>query len=385
MDCDECVVQHTGACHDRVVIHVVGREIRSGSCHDVEMAVEWHELETIGLAAGLDAVGVAGAEPFLETLGDLEARKAAGLHGGIQFTYRNPRRSTDPSVTMTGARSLVVGALDYTRPAPDRPSGEPVGRVASYSWEDYYAELRTALDKVAEALRGHGHRARVVADQNNLVDRAVAHRAGLGWWGKSSNILIPGVGSMVVLGAVLTDAEITGGRAEPVADRCGTCTRCIAACPTGAIVAPGVVDARRCLAWLLQLDGDFPVEFRAALGDRIYGCDDCQDACPPNQVRQRSPLRPATAEAWVPIIEMLTVDDDSLMERYGRWYIPRRDPDIIRRNALVVLANIGDRRDPATEAVLRSALVHRSEMLRSHAAWAARQLGLSHLAGSVTT
>ncbi len=351
------------------------------------MAIRWHEFEAIGLAAGLCAVGVTDAGPFLDTRGDLEERKAAGLHGGIQFTYRNPRRSTDPSVTMTGARSLVVGALDYARAVPDQPTSGPVGRVASYSWADYYAELRAALEEMARALRCAGHRAQVLADQNNLVDRAVAHRAGLGWWGKSSNILIPGVGSMVVLGAVLTDAEILVGdpddRPQTVVDHCGTCTRCLTMCPTGAIVAPGVVDARRCLAWLLQLDGDFPLEFRVALGDRIYGCDDCQDVCPPNQVRLRKPRPSTVVQAWVPILEILALDDASLLKRYGRWYIPRRDPDIIRRNALVVLANIGDSRDPATEVVLRSMLAHPSELLRSHAAWAARELGLGHLAGSL--
>jgi len=348
------------------------------------MIAGWHEYEAIGLTAGLCAFGVTHAEPFLDTRRDLEERKEAGLHGGIQFTYRNPRRSTDPSATMADARSLLVGALDYAAPTPARPTDQPTGKVASYSWHDHYADLRCALDQVAEALRLAGHRAQVFADQNNLVDRAVAHRAGLGWWGKSSNILIPGIGSMVVLGAVLTDAALTGDRPEPVADQCGICDRCITACPTDAIVAPGVIDARRCLAWLLQLEGDFPLEFRDALGDRIYGCDDCQDACPPNQIRLRRPARSITGEAWVPILEMLALDDRSLMQRHGRWYIPRRDPDVLRRNALLVLGNIADPDDPATKTAIRAALGHPNEMVRSHAAWAAAKLGLGHLADAGT-
>lgn len=340
------------------------------------MTIEWQQLESAGLAAGLCAVGVTGAASFPRAFDDLVERKSQGLHGGIQFTYRNPRRSTDPSATMLEARSLIVGALDFTQAEPPCPTREPFGRVASYSWLDHYTNLRDALEAVAGVLRGGGHRAQVFADQNNLVDRAAAYRAGLGWWGKSSNILIPGVGSMVVLGAVMTDAEISGGRAEPVDDHCGQCTKCITSCPTNAIVAPGVVDARRCLSWLLQLDGDFPIEFRKALGNRIYGCDGCQDVCPPNQVRLRHTSVSESDQVWVPILEMLELDDESLMSRHGRWYIPRRDPDVIRRNALIVLGNIGDGSDPATKAAVRSALCHANEMVRSHASWAAHELGI---------
>jgi epoxyqueuosine reductase len=256
--------------------------------HDLAPAPLADELLALGRDAGLDAVGIAPAEPFMSTRSDLEARKAAGLHGGMQFTYRNPARSTDPSATLAGARSLVVGALSYRRkrPAPDeRPAS---GRVARYSWVDFYAPLRAALQIVADRLADDGWSARVVADSNALVDREAAYRAGLGWYGKNANLLIPGEGSWFVLGSVVTDAplEPTGGDA-PVADGCGACTRCIDACPPSAIVAPGVVDARRCLAWLVEAPGSFPVEFREALGDRIYGCDDCQEVCPPNRVVDR--------------------------------------------------------------------------------------------------
>ena len=165
-------------------------------------------LEAIGRAAGLCAVGVTHADPFSEVHDELIARKARGLDAGMQFTYRNPARSTDPHRTLPGATALVVGAYDYQRAAPPRPEGQPIGRVAAYSWEDHYAVLREALDEIGTHLRDLGHRAVVLADQNHLVDRAAAHRAGIGWWGKSSNILVPGVGSLVVLGAVLTDAPI---------------------------------------------------------------------------------------------------------------------------------------------------------------------------------
>jgi len=348
-----------------------------------------HRLEEIGLGAGLCAVGFSGADRFLDTQRDLEARKAAGLHGGIQFTYRNPRRSTDPSATMPSSRTLVIGALDYSADTPVRPRHAPMGRVASYAWQDNYQLLRGALDQMADHLRNEGHRAQVYADQNNLVDRAVAYRAGIGWWGKSSNILIPGTGSMVVLGAVLTDAEIPEQSNHQMPDQCGACNSCITSCPTAAIIAPGVIDARRCLAWLLQLDGDFPAEFRVALGDRIYGCDDCQDACPPNQITLRrlagdGPGPGAQSDAWVSIIELLALDDAALISRYGRWYIPRRDPNIIRRNAYVVLGNIGDGDDPATQAAIHAGVSHDNEIVRRHASWAAGRLGLDRLTSAPT-
>ncbi len=335
------------------------------------------ELRAVGLAAGLAAVGVASAEPFAEARADLEARKGEGLHGGMQFTYRNPDRSTDPSRALPGVRSLVVGALAYPLAQGDPPE-TPAGRVARYADDDHYGRLRHALDRVADRLGTDGHRAVVVLDDNALVDRAAAHRAGLGWWGKNANILVPGHGSWVVLGSVLTDAELPTADA-PVADGCGACTRCLDACPTGAIVAPGVVDARRCLAWLVQAEGDFPPPWRAALGDRLYGCDVCQEVCPPNRRSGRDEAAvapPPSSRPWVPLLDLLAATDDELLAAHGRWYIPRRDPRYLRRNALVVLGNVGDGRDPEVVATLRRHLDGDDGLLRRHAAWAAARLGV---------
>src|SRR5205823_9555780 len=129
---------------------------------------------------------------------------------------------------------------------------------------------------------------------------------------------------------VITDAPLPASRA-PLADGCGGCRRCLDGCPTNAIVAPGVVDARRCLAWLVQRPGSFPAEFRVALGDRIYGCDDCQEVCPPNARAERAGRLPrhadattAEPQAWVPLLEILAASDAELLERYGRWYIAER-------------------------------------------------------------
>ena len=340
-------------------------------------------LAEIGHAAGLCAVGVCRAEPFSDTAAVLQERKQAGLHGGMQFTYRNPERSTDPARLVPGATAVVVGALEYEADTCDPPGdGGPHARVAAYARADYYTPLRTALEAIAEALRAEGHRAVVSADDNGLVDRAAAHRAAIGWWGKNSNLLIPGLGSLVVLGAVVTDAPLVSADPAPVADGCGSCQQCLDGCPTGAIVAPGTVDARRCLAWLVQADGVFDPDYRVALGDRIYGCDDCSDVCPPNRVRVRlrgragSRMNPGRG-AWVSLLEMLEASDNELMSAFGRWYIPRRQPRYLRRNALVVLANMGEPSEPRVRAAVDRALRDPDPLIRAHAVWCARRLGLN--------
>src|SRR5205823_12739083 len=144
------------------------------------------------------------------------------------------------AVALPGARSRVVGARSYARAVPPARAG-PAGRVARYSWRDNYQPLRAALGIVAERLHADGWRTRVLVDDNSLVDREAAYRAGLGWYGKNANVLLPGLGSWFVLGSVLTDARLPV--AVPVEDGCGACNRCLPACPTGALVSPGVRDA----------------------------------------------------------------------------------------------------------------------------------------------
>jgi epoxyqueuosine reductase len=329
------------------------------------VAIDVGELKSIGRAAGLDAVGVAAAEPFLDTREHLHERRAAGLHGGMNFTYRNPDRSTDPQRALPGAKTMVVGARAYPPPAAVRSGA----RVAAYAGEDHYGALRTALQAIADELHAHGWRTLVLLDDNALVDREAAYRAGLGWYGKSTNILLPGRGSWFVLGSVLTTAPLAVDD-ERVADGCGSCRRCLDGCPTGAIVAPGVVDARRCLAWLLQARGDFPVEFRVALGDRLYGCDECQEVCPPNR---RAGSEPSSPDG-IDLVDLLSDDDEALLARVGRWYIPDRDPRFVRRNALVVLGNTAVPDDAAARATIERYRNHPDAMLRSHASWAADRI-----------
>lgn len=352
------------------------------------------QLRRVAIEAGIHALGATRSTPFTRTLGDLRERSARGLRAGMGFTYRRPEVACDPRRSLPGARTLVVGALGYPdRPVPP-PTG-PSGRVARYTRAPYTDALRVALGEVAAVLVSAGFRARVLADDNTLVDREAAQRAGLGWYGRNANLLLHGQGSWFVLGAVLTSAAIeespaaqgVGGRPAPealdVADApaCGTCTRCLRACPTGAIVAPGVVDANRCLSWLLQAEGSFPLPWREILGDRIYGCDDCQEVCPPNRPSGAVAVgdRRADASAWVRLAELLDDDDQAVLARAGRWYVARRDPRYLRRNALVVLGNVGDGSDPQVEALLARYLEHPDPLLRAHATWAARRLGRDDL------
>jgi epoxyqueuosine reductase len=336
------------------------------------------ELMSLARRSGLDAVGITGAEPFGSTRQHLEERKAAGLHGGMHFTYGDPARATDPGRAVPGARALVVGARSYRRAPPAGPSSAGVfGQVARYSWSDHYAPLRDGLSVVAGRLEAGGWRARVIVDDNAMVDREAAHRAGLGWYGKNTVLLLPGRGSWFVLGSVVTDAPLPPTTATG-AGSCGSCARCLAACPTGALVEPGVLDARRCLAWLLQAPGTFPIELRPALGGRIYGCDDCQEVCPPNRTEdRRHPPPPAgdEDEPWVELVWLLGCTDAELLAHLGRWYIPRRQPRYLRRNALVALGNVGDGGDRRVARALGDGLAHGDPLVRAHAVWAAARLG----------
>ncbi len=174
----------------------------------------------------------------------------------------------------------------------------------------------------------------MVCDDNGLVDRAAAHRAGLGWFGKNSLLLLPEFGSWSVLGSVVTDAPLrptAPATPSPHAEGCGTCSRCMSACPTGALVAPGVLDARRCLAWLVQSPGSFPEQYRRALGDRIYGCDECQQVCPINLLADRrvppSPPEP-DSEPTVDLLDLLDASDEALMSATAAGTSPNEIPAI---------------------------------------------------------
>lgn len=345
---------------------------------------------------GVAAIGICGTEELSEARSTIIDRKARGLHGGMEFTYRNPQRSSDPRSALPSAVSAIVVAQSY--PPAERAAegvgsreegregahereeahGKAMATVAAYAAADAYESLRQTLGDLVDLLAASGHRATAVADSNALVDRAIAHRAGIGWFGKNTNILVPGVGSWVVLGTVLTDLSLRPTAAAPVEDGCGRCTRCITACPTGAIVAPGELDASRCLSWLLQTEGSFPPEFREALGTRIYGCDDCQVFCPPNRSAPDVEVPESPTGAQLEIEWLLDCSDAELVETVGAWYIPKRDPRYVRRNALVALGNSGVLHE-RSRRLLQRWLDCGDEMLAEHATWAAQRLGAHDL------
>ena len=342
---------------------------------------------------GLDRVGVTDASPLSRARVAIDDRNARGLSDTMGFTYRNPSRSTDPNTAVEGARSIIVAARSYHSDQPDHPGGISA-RVARYAQDDHYTPLRQALQQIALRLRADGYRAVVFADENNLVDREVAYRAGLGWFGKNANILLPGAGSFFSLGSIVTTAVLAPA-SQPAPDGCGTCRACYDECPTQAIVADGVIDARRCLAWLVQKPGIFPREFRVALGDRLYGCDDCQTSCPPTvrlHSRHHARIAPiAGPGAFVDVIELLNESNESLLEKYGSWYLADRDPRWLRRNGLIILGNIApvdiSARENSVmspvEQVLRRYLGDIDPMLRLHALWAAVRLGRRDLVESL--
>lgn len=342
-------------------------------------------LVEVGLGAGLSEVRVASAAPFERARSDIETRRSRGYFGRMQFTTARPDVSCDVTRTVPGARSLVVGAFGYWTPEPPPPAGVRfVGSVARFSWTDWYEGLRRGLRAVAEELVEAGFEARVLVDANELVDRAAAERAGIGWFGKNTNVLHPRLGSWVLLGSVVTDAELPPD--PPSSGTCGTCERCLPACPTQAFVAPGVLDARRCISYLLQSSEDIPEALRTAVGGRVYGCDDCQDVCPPNRRAARKADGAPSAgagvslDAHVDLAWLLSASDAELLSRFGRFYIPKRQPRFLRRNALVALGNVGDHR---AVPLVDPWMAADDPMLRRHAAWALGRLGGSGAVGAL--
>jgi epoxyqueuosine reductase len=320
---------------------------------------------------GAAVAGIGSAEPFVRERDAIIDRKRAGLHGGMGFTYCDPERSTDPARALRGARAVVSAAWRTPDRVPDGRERACDARIGRYAWEPFYDRLRGALTAGAHVLRGAGWRARVMVDDNAMVDRAAAVRAGIGWYGKNANVLVPGLGSWFVLGTMVTTAPLPPS--APVEDGCGTCRRCLDGCPTGAIIAPGVIDARRCLAWTVQAPGSIPVELRAAIGDRLYGCDDCQEVCPPNR-RADPVVASPTASTSVEALDILRASDDALLARFGRWFVADRDPRHLRRTALVVLGNVGDPGDANLAADLELVARSGDELLAEHARWALDRL-----------
>ncbi|MEE8490481.1 MAG: tRNA epoxyqueuosine(34) reductase QueG [Acidimicrobiia bacterium] len=329
----------------------------------------WETLQLVAAEHGLVGLGVGNAEPFLEVGDEMRRRKDEGLSGRLKFTYTDPGVATDVRASYPWAERLVVGASTYLPaagdPGPPRPG---TGRVARFATEDHYQELRAGMDAVAETLVAGGGRAEVLIDDNRLVDRAAAVRSGVGWWGKNTMVLAPKYGPWLLLGTAVTDVELETTPA--MARDCGNCTACVPACPTGALDQPGVLDATRCISYWAQMPGIIPQELRIPWGDRVYGCDDCLEACPPGRRWMEEAI--SEAPGRVNLAELLTATDQELLDSYGHFYIPRRNPAFLRRNALVALGNSGG---PEAVALAVRYMQDRDPVLRAHAAWALGRLG----------
>ena len=309
-------------------------------------------------------IGVTDTSAFPEEEERLVARVEAGLHGGLSFTYANPTVASRPANSFPWASSIVVAAVPYLQDGDGDRDGRTLARFAD---GDRYARVREVLDQIAEALESAGDRFEIVYDDNRLIDRALAVRAGVAWRGKSTMVLTPGAGPWILLGSVVTDAELA--TTQPMRRTCGTCDACIPACPTDAIIAPGVLDARRCIAAVLQRRGTIDRTLRSAIGGRIYGCDECLTACPPG--RHALMARDTTLD-WLSPELILTSSDEELESMVTHWYVPSRRMRFVRRNALVALGNTGDE---ASRDVLSAYLGHEDELLGGHAAWAVGRIG----------
>ncbi len=321
------------------------------------------ELELLAEELEIDVVGAAPAAPYDETERHIRERRERGLFAEMKFTMAHPEVSCHPEQLLEGARTVVSAALCYYADAPKPGQGE--GRLARYTWSDRYAELRAKLDALGRRLGGNY---RVLVDANQHVDREGAARAGIGFYGKNTMLITRRHGSWVVLGTLVTDAEIDP---SPRLDLdCGECRLCIDACPTDALAEAGTVDATRCLSYWTQAPASIPAEYREPLGAQVYGCDICQDVCPWNrgvEKRRGREAPPPDAEPAVSLVDWLTADGDELVSRYDRLYVPKNDPRYLRRNALVALGNTGG----AEHRPLAAAYAEDADpLVREHARWA---------------
>jgi epoxyqueuosine reductase len=327
------------------------------------------ELQQAAEELGLDVAGAAPAAAYTGTEQAIRERRAQGLFADMRFTTARPEISCHPELLFEGARTVVSAALCYYAPAAGPRPGQ--GRLPRYTWSNRYAELREALDALGRRLGGAY---RVLVDENAHVDREAAARAGVGFYGKNTMLITRTHGSWVVLGTLVTSAEVEPS--PPLDADCGSCRICIDACPTDALEQAGVLDGNRCLSWTTQRPGSIPHEHRAAIGDAVYGCDICQAVCPWNRgVERRRAAVPPDGEPTVDLVAWLEADGSELLEQYERLYVPRRNPRYLKRNALVALGNSGG---PEHAAAIEPFLADDDPLLREHAEWALARLHERH-------
>ncbi|MFL5617323.1 MAG: tRNA epoxyqueuosine(34) reductase QueG [Gemmatimonadaceae bacterium] len=336
-------------------------------------------------AIGFDLVGIAALGPA-GTSREFDAWLAEGRAGAMHYLERGAEKRRDTRLPLPGTTHAIVVALDYG-------GREPSGPVARYARGDDYHDVMDAmlrdLHRRVASDAGREVLGKPYVDTGPLLERDLARRAGLGWFGKNTNLINPERGSFFFLGALVLDLELETD-APFEADRCGTCTRCIEACPTQAITAPRELDARRCISYLtIELREEIPVELRKGLGDRIYGCDVCQEVCPWNvrfakELPADSPFAPrevlAGKDARTFARELLAMTQEEFSAAFRNSPMKRAKLRGLKRNAAVVLANVGTGVD--VDALTR-ALDDGEPLVREHAAWALARLSATTTHGTV--
>jgi epoxyqueuosine reductase len=339
---------------------------------------------------GFDAVGIARANVDLHAdIAHYDAFVAAGMHGEMDWLARNrdARARVDGDEILRGARSVLCVARRYQRPPDSEPGdSETAQAIAGYArGRDYHRFLRRRLRRLATFLRSLGSaerpvRARPICDDAPLLERAWAARAGLGFVGKNGLLIVPGAGSFVLLGEVVTTLVL-----EPstgMTHRCGACTRCLDACPTDAFSAPFVLDARRCVSYLtIEHRAGIPASLREGVGTHLFGCDDCQTVCPfnagsfaraPLRARDGDPFAPLERWSRVRLVDLLALDEREWNELAEGTPLRRAGRFGIARNAAIVLGNRRDAR--ARPALERAADGHDGAIVRDAAVWALTRL-----------
>jgi epoxyqueuosine reductase len=324
---------------------------------------------------GFDLVGITSLGPA-ETAQAFDQWIESGYAGDMDYLTRGAEKRRDSRLPVPGCTSAIVVGLDYGGRAPSGP-------IARYArGDDYHDVMLHKLDELHEWLEaelGHPVRGKPYVDTGPILERELASRAGLGWFGKNTNLVNPRIGSFFFIGALLVDLDLAPD-APFESDRCGTCTRCLDACPTGAFVEPRVLDATRCISYLtIELKGAIPEDLREQMGAHIYGCDVCQDVCPYNVKFAQELREPALAprlqiaerDAQSLAREVLAMGNETFRIAFRHSPIKRAKRRGFARNAAVVLGNIGDERDAP---VLARASKDPEALVRQHAAWALDQL-----------
>ena len=300
---------------------------------------------------------------------------AQSKHGDMAWLERTPERRCDPREVLVGCGSLICLAMNYfpgTSPFPDDHEGGY--RIARYAWnEDYHDLIESRLREFDTRLRTLGGVQKPYVDTGPVLERDFASASGLGWNGKSTMQIHKRLGTWFFLAEILTTLDLTAD--APSADHCGKCTRCITACPTQAITAPRRLDARRCISYLtIENKGPIPEEFRIAMGDRIYGCDDCLDACPWNRFAEQS--REATFHARDEVFgkrlrDFLALDDEAFRLLFAKSPIKRIKRPRFLRNVCVALGNTGNTDDLPS---LERAATDTDPLISEHAQWAIHRI-----------